>query len=419
MALPGVQTIIKDRFYTLSRTDLPVGPKVLAIAGRNTADRTGGVPDYDPYRATNEKSVIEAFGEGSQAHRAYLELASGGAARIFIVALPKGTTDSDIASTSAVTIAGDGTDHDHGAHIPLDRSFEAAETELPDIIVPWGRGGHPLDWESPATPGNDPGFGFHADNTTTPGNSLAKRVADKCAEISGRSHPVFAVLGIKPFMSTVESMTATDMASHVSLANLVSRDAADFGENGMYIDIVATELKTVGYPTGFGYSNGAAVYAGFLSQLKSWSAATQKVVFNVTAIRYNPTRPQQESIIDKGVCPVSLDFNRAPIWVDSPTFAKTGSDYARQTTLRIIFDGINVVRNVAQGFIGEGATLQQRNALETAISAALRGMQQAGALLSSDFNVQYVPADNKAIIDLILNPAFEMRNIEISVSVQL
>ncbi len=423
MALPGVSTALKDRFYTLSRTDIPSGPKILTIAPRDTADGTGGVADYDPYRATNEATVVAAFGDGSPCHRAYLELASGGAARIYIVALPKGITDANIFSTSAVTITGDGTNHNHGSHIPFDKAFEAAETELPDIIVPWGRGGHPYEWENPATPSNAPIFGFYADNSTVSGTSMVQRVADACQAIASRSHPVMGILGTKPYVGSeptaTEGMTASNVTTALTLSNLMSRDATTFGSNGMYVSVIASEVKTIGYPTSYGYSNGACVYAGSISQLKSWSAPTGKTIFNVTAIRYNPTRPQQQTLIDKGVVSISLDFNRSPIWVDALTFGATGSDYARLTTLRIIFDAINLVRNISQGFIGEAATLNQRNALETAIGAAMRGMQQLGALLSSDFNVSYDPANNRAVVDLVLQPAFEMRNIDISVSVQL
>lgn len=408
MALPGVTTQIKDRFYTLSRTDIPTGPKVLVIAPRSTADGTNSVPDYDPYYAKSESDVITTFGEDSPAHRAYLELVSGGASRIYIVATPADKTQTELLSVA---------DGD-----PLDLALEAAETELPDIIVLWGRGGHPYDWENPATPANDVIFGWYADNSATGSLSVVKKLADACAEISGRSHPCFGVIGVKPYVGTgssaTENITAANLATHFGFSNLYARETTGF-ENGMYVSVVATEVKTIGYPTEYGYSNGATVYAGFISQLKAWSAATGKIIFNVSAVRYNPTRPQQEALITKGLVPVALDFNRTPTWVDGLTFSKAASDYTRLTTLRIIFDTINLVRNIAQGFIGEAATLAQRNALETAIGAGLRGMQQLGALITSDFNISYVPAENKAIIDLVLNPAFEMRNIDISISVQL
>jgi hypothetical protein len=57
--------------------------------------------------------------------------------------------------------------------------------------------------------------------------------------------------------------------------------------------------------------------------------------------------------------------------------------------------------------------------METAITSGLRGMQIVGALLGSDFTVSYIPNENKAIVDLILTPAFELKEIEVRVAISL
>lgn len=426
MPLPGVTTVLKDRFYTLSRTDVPAGPRVLAIAPRDTANQTADaagrpVPDYDPYAPRSEADCIAAFGEGSGCHRAYLEMVAGGAIAPIVVALPDNTTDAMI-SGSATGVDGEDV---------IDMAFEAAETVRPDIIVPWGRGGHINDWESPATPGNDLPIGFHADNVVGTTNNMAAQVAAKCSEITDRSHPCFAIMGVAPWRGTgaasTENMTAASISEHLGMATLVDHETA-FGADGHFLTVVAAELNVAGYPQNstdrtragvFGYANGAATYAGFLSQLNPWTAPTGRSIFNVTGMRYNPTRPQQQALINKGLVPVSMDFNRVPVWVDGQTFAKETSDYLRLTTLRIAFAAVQGVRQIAQTFIGEAATLHNRNALETSITSLLRGMTQVGSLIDSDFVVTYVPRESKAIVDLVLRPVFELRNIEISVSVDL
>jgi hypothetical protein len=124
-------------------------------------------------------------------------------------------------------------------------------------------------------------------------------------------------------------------------------------------------------------------------------------------------------MVDKGVVPVALNYSNIPVWIDAQTFAGEGSDYRRLTTLRIVFDAVSVVRQVAQSFIGEAATIETRNALESAITKGLMGMQQLGALLASDFTVTYDSANNSATIDLVLTPAFELRSIEVTVAVDL
>ena len=102
MAIPGVRTLIRDRFYSVSRQDTPAGPRIVAIAKRSTASGTGGIDDLDVVRASNEADVITAFGEGSHAHRAFLELIIGGAGRIYIVPLPSDTKwDTDPTSPAA------------------------------------------------------------------------------------------------------------------------------------------------------------------------------------------------------------------------------------------------------------------------------------------------------------------------------
>lgn len=441
MALPGVSTVIKDRFYSLSRTNIPNGPRI-AVIGRRTLsydetstpvtntdgtntylNRADEIPNLDPYNAINEKDVIEIFGYGSDLHRAYKEATAGGARRVTLIALPEDTTfdhnSGTIESAAYTAVAGSNT--------LFDDAFGAAEAARASIIVPYGRGSGPNEFQNPATPSDDQEVGFHADNTSVASSSWLYQVAAKCAAITANSHPCFAVMGIKPYVGASGasgSMTPAAINNHIGtsgLSNLVSREDATLDNDGIYVSVVASEMTPVGYNTvtTFGYSNGAAMYAGAVSQLVSWSAPTGKTAFNVASLRYNPTRTQQQNLIDSGLVPVALDFNRIPRWTDGQTFSKTASDYARLTTLRIVFDAVQMVRGVSQKFIGEASNLESRNALETAIYTGLRTMQQDGALLTSDFTIRYISSDNKAVIDLIIQPAFELRNIEVSVSVQL
>ena len=109
MALPGVKTVIKDRFYSISRQDIPVGPRVVLIAVRGTADGTGNVKDLDVVQATSEEDVITAFGEDSDVHRGYFELLAGGAERIHIVPLPADSVfNHTTGSITSVTYAAAG-----------------------------------------------------------------------------------------------------------------------------------------------------------------------------------------------------------------------------------------------------------------------------------------------------------------------
>jgi hypothetical protein len=415
MAIPGVTTIIRDRFYSVSRSNTPAGPRIVVIARRDTADETERVSDLDIVLATTEKDVIAAFGEGSDLHKAFLELISAGAERIYMVPLPSSSVFDH--TLGHVTATGYTTD------AMLDAAYAAAETVLPDIIVPWGRGGNSDDWEDPATP-NDTEYGFHANNSSTYGNSWAYKAALRTKNIAENIHPCISILGVKPYdAGTKETMTPAAVASHLALSTLVSRDNANMKDYGPYVCVIATEIKPVSYGTSggvdYGYANGACAMAASLSKLAAYSSVTAKPIYNVESMRYAPTRTQQETLAGKGVNSVVLNFNKIAVYGDGLTLAATGSDYSRLSTKRVVDEAANVVRQSCQKFVGEPSTIQMRTSMETAISSALRGMQLIGALLASDFNVTYVPDLNKAIVDLIITPAFELKSIEVQIAVNI
>lgn len=422
MAIPGVTTIIKDRFYTVSRQDSPVGPRIVAIAKRSTVDGTGDIADLDVVRATNEADVITAFGEGSDLHRAFIELVTAGAERIFLVPLPSNTefdhTNGTLTSSAADVFAA---------------AMSAAEAAIPDIIIPWGRGAHPNDWESPATPDNDAELGFHANNSAVVSKNWAYKVAAAAKSISENTNPCIAVMGIAPYLGVTEKMIPSQVSSHLALANLpdvnTTSSFTDYLGNvvstkdvGPYITVVAAEIKPVNYSssgTSFGYSNGAAFLAATMSRIPSYNSVVNKPLYNVEAIRYAPTRTQQSSMADKAVNSVVINFNKVAVFGEGLTFAQLTSDYTRLSTKRIVDEATLVIRQVCQKFIGQPSSIEIRNSMETAITSGLRGMQLLGALLGSDFAVSYIPTQNKAIVDLVLTPAFELKTIEVQVAINL
>lgn len=414
MAIPGVNTIIRDRFFSIARNDSPTGPRIVVIAKRTTADNAGNVSDLDIVQATSEKDVITAFGLASPLHKAFLELVAAGGDRIFLVPLP---SNSEFNHTTADVTSG-------GVSI-FDAAFSAVETVIPDIIVAWGRGGNSYDWQTPATPSDDEEYGFHADNSSVVANNWAYKIGVKVKEISENTSPCVAVLGVKPFdTSEKEIMTPAQISSHLALSGLANKNNVAFEGVGPYVVVIASEVKPIGYGVAsesldFGYANGACTTAASISRLASYSAITNKPLYNVQAIRYVPTRTQQGVLATKGVNSVILNFNKIAVFGEGLTFAAANSDFLRLTTKRVVDEAALIVRQATQKFVGEPSTIQMRNSMETAISSALRGMQILGALLSSDFTITYVPAENKAIVDLVLTPAFELRSIQVQIAINV
>lgn len=415
MALPGVTTILKDRFYSISRQDTPVGPRIVVIAKRSTANNTGNVADLDVIQCTSEEDVITAFGANSDCHRAYVELVGGGADRIYIVPLPSAAVVKPGTALAAADVLAT-----TGGSSIFDDMFTAAEAANPDIIVLWGRGGHPNDWENPATPANDAEYGFYADDTSTVTNSMMYKVANAVKAINVNTRPCYAVMGVKPYYSTGEVMTPSQVSTHLQLSNLPANSSESaLKEIGRFVIVIAAELKTAGYPDTWGYANGACALAASLSRMAAFVSPVNKVVFNVAKLRYNGSRSTLNTLSDKCVNSIILNFNRAPIYSDGLTYANPTSDFTRLSTLRIVNEATLLVRQVCQRFVGEASTIQTRNSMETAITSALRGMMQLGALLDGDFTVTYIPAENKAVIDMVITPAFELKSIEVQVSISL
>lgn len=423
MATPGVTTLIRDRFYSISRQDIPSGPRVVVIAKRNTPDETGSVSNLDVVQATTEADVITAFGSKSDLHKAFLELVAAGAERIHMVPLPSDTIWDH--TTGAVTSV------QYGGSV-FDAAFSAAEAALPDIIIPWGRGGNELDWDGTfgATPNSDE-YGFHADNSSVVANSWAYKVGLKVKEISENTNACLAVMGVKPYSAGAkESLTPAVSAVHVGasgmLLGLADRTDALMKVVGSYLAIVAAEVKPVGYSvteisgvTSFGYSNGAAALAAALSRTPSYTGISNKALYNVQALRYAPTRAQQNTMNLAGLNTIILNYNKVAVFGGAVTYAPDNSDYIRLSTKRIVDEASSLIRQVCQKFIGEPSTIQIRNSMDTAISSALRGMQIKGALLESDFNVTYVPSQSLAIIDLVLTPAFELNSIQVQLAINI
>ncbi len=419
MALPGVRTTILDRFYEMGRTDLPSGPTLALIAKRNLYPNPvtiGGPvpPDLTPYLATGEFDVITMFGENSNLHRAYREASSAGAPRIVLIPLPANAVF--VQSSGTITSAATANGPAYTGEALFDAAFDAVESVQADVVVPWGAGSASTTWDdqaTPATPGGAADDFFYADNTATTNSSWVKKVADKCATITTNSYPVFGVLGVKGFAG-LEYATTPQVSAGLALPNLTSKENV---ANGHFVTIVANELTPLAYAASWGWANGATTFGASAVRKDPWLALTGKPVFNVDDIRYDATRVQAESLSTKGVVTAAQNFSGALQWVDATTFAPSDSDFSRLTTLRIAFDVVKLIVRVGERYKGESMSLTKQNAFDTEIGSKLRGMQQVGAINNSDYRVRYAPSESRAYVDIAIAPAFELREIILTVSI--
>jgi hypothetical protein len=104
---------------------------------------------------------------------------------------------------------------------------------------------------------------------------------------------------------------------------------------------------------------------------------------------------------------------------DAPTAARPDSDYRRLTTIRIVKAVIDAVRAVAEPYLGEAITGARLAALETALDQVLVKMMKAEFIQRFDVAVSSTPSEQiqgKANVELVLVPAFELRQITVSVA---
>jgi hypothetical protein len=171
-------------------------------------------------------------------------------------------------------------------------------------------------------------------------------------------------------------------------------------------------VSTIAF-TPFGSADGVAQYAGYVASLPSYVSPTNQIIGGVYPA-FTLSKSQLEALL--GMRYVTMKSNRCI--TEAITSAAPGSDYELLTTVRITYDAMDVVREVADPFIGKGNTIQNRNAMDAAIQRGLQAMVDAGALRRYDFTIKSDPNQQSlgiVDIELILVPVFEIRYINVTV----
>jgi len=473
MALPGVRAQLMDLYSALRyRSDIAT-PRVLCI-GRMLV--SGAANLHDPARYTTEASVVSAFGTGSELHKAFVELLQSGATDIWLEAISPSADrfeQLELAYESAegalpeiIVPYGKGTDTsgvDAGVQ-PTDGAYanvsssenvtNEVQTFLTDTItvnLPYevtvsSVTGHtratPVEFEENTHYTYDSTSGVitrvDVEDGIEEGESVqvdysyeanyANQLATWCERFTDLGIPCIGVIGCQPLEKSEgddadyinESQKQDeldDLLDELPVRGSETVDA-DLGERGKYISVVLGECKMVSQNSSWGFNNCACPYAGKMATLPVQSAPTNKPLYNVNALRYTFSRSYAETFTDAGVTCVSIDSNDSPSIVDATTYAAEGSDYWRLSTIRITMEAIKQVTLASMKFIGEGASNERRNALETAIRGVLHNMKRAGALNDADFHITFYASEHTATVDLILTPAWEIRIIRETVTIQ-
>lgn len=442
--LPGATVEILDQGLKISRP--PSGPKVLLL-GHTTSTATEATP-YIPYSiagssfTSSYRNFLNADGTVSELCKALEECyVAGGRDMELMNVLP--------AASGLLTSANDKYGY-------LGHAYEILINHAVDVICPVGVN---MDEAVTANYHNGLGtvwnFGYQLANfcyqVTKVNNTCIGVIGVESATTSPSGTPTLTEVetwvagletytGIECYDGTTETTTGVpgnycfvatqDEEMPTSYAGGDVEDAkGNKVDIGAYISVIAANVRAANdaavqlYPT-LGYYNttGSAVYAGQISALPAKSAPTNKVLRGITLSQ--GISQYQADRLAGGRFVTLLSKAKGITCASAMTGAYnidqySRSDYVRLTTVRIVHDAINYVRNVADQFIGEPNNAPQRNAMATAIENALKSMQEAGALRRFNFNVFASPTDQvlgRATVELILVPAFELQQITVTVA---
>ena len=166
-------------------------------------------------------------------------------------------------------------------------------------------------------------------------------------------------------------------------------------------------------------SNGAAGYAGMVSALPLDQSSTNQP-FDVGSIGFNLTQYQHSKLNNKGVVTLKRSYTRGIVVLDGTTMAPVDSVFRRLSASRIVGAVEELIRAVAEPYIGKQNHDANRNSLHTAIKGQLDEL--VGTLLEDyQFNMVTDPRAerfNYIDIDYELVPIYEIRQVRNRISVK-
>jgi hypothetical protein len=162
----------------------------------------------------------------------------------------------------------------------------------------------------------------------------------------------------------------------------------------------------------------APTYAGFYINRPPQSAPTNKRIANTTLV-YRSGLAVLDALTGTGYTVLRQKTQGLKI-ADAPTAALPTSDWVRLSTVRIAKAVIDGVRNAVDPFLGESMTDATRASMKNAVDNVLLAAKKAGYLQDyRPFEIIQTPSMEvlgKADINLTLIPAFELRQVTLTIS---
>lgn len=166
--------------------------------------------------------------------------------------------------------------------------------------------------------------------------------------------------------------------------------------------------------------NPAVVYMALETVLDPQSSTTNKKLPGVS-LRYELSNAQLDQLTGSRLVTFKTKTDGTVRVIDGVTAAKPGSDYSRINTADVVKAAVEEIRDVAQPYLGEPNSVEQRNALSAAISKRLTALKENGVIQDYSFGVTSTLQDQligQAKIDLTIVPPQELRRITTTVALK-
>ena len=256
--------------------------------------------------------------------------------------------------------------------------------------------------------------GIYADSSQTvnPHSSFHHELALLCAVLTYRTKMTHGFIDVKPNSNTtlvgiqnyVDKLVQYNNNHYMvdNDGNIITDSEGKKMDIGWYTSIVVGPEPVMSSDTlGTYYGSPAIAYAALNSTLKPESAPTNKALPGVKGMKYKFSNKQMNGLVGNRMVVFKLKgegtstASSTPYVVDGCTAGNEDCDYRRIATVKVVTDVVDQIREVADPFLGEPNTVEQRNALSALISKRLSYMLTNG-------EIQYYAFDINATLEQVL-----------------
>lgn len=176
------------------------------------------------------------------------------------------------------------------------------------------------------------------------------------------------------------------------------------------------------------YGSAAIAYAALCKSLKPQSSPTNKRLPGVVGMKYIFSNKQQNELVGnnfvvfktKNSAGTSARSSEAYV-IDGRTAGAPNCDYGRISTVQVVTDVVDQIREVCEPFLGEPNTVEQRNAMSALISKRLGKLLEDGEIQWYEFSVSATVQEvllGECSITLTLIVPQELRKITTTVALR-